>query len=223
MVFFPLLPLTVPGVQVSRFRFFMEELCSRRCSDGLLHPLRMIKPSIVSVSLPDGSSSTRCRNTFGSGIDREMVGGRHDGDRTGVFRVTQPQEAVRVFLGKFGVGHSVCSLWVFTRLVLGGRRIINHARPFRDGCWRSLPPCSAAAANSQKKSPAARPTARPGFARPLGSASRTRAERTKSTYVPAPVPSAVGDPTQYLPQPALRYREVVQTALQAYHTPEYSL
>jgi hypothetical protein len=54
-----------------------------------------------------------------------MVGGRHDGDRTGVFRVTQPQEAVRVFLGKFGVGHSVCSLWVFTRLVLGGRRIIS--------------------------------------------------------------------------------------------------
>src|SRR5450759_3645982 len=26
--------LTVPDVQFSRFRFFMEELCSRRCSDG---------------------------------------------------------------------------------------------------------------------------------------------------------------------------------------------
>ena len=26
--------LTVPDVQVSRFRFFMEEFCSRRCSDG---------------------------------------------------------------------------------------------------------------------------------------------------------------------------------------------
>ena len=26
--------LTVPDVQVSRVRFFMEELCSRRCSDG---------------------------------------------------------------------------------------------------------------------------------------------------------------------------------------------
>ena len=26
--------LTVPDVQISRFRFFMEELCSRRCSDG---------------------------------------------------------------------------------------------------------------------------------------------------------------------------------------------
>ena len=23
-----------PDVQISRFRFFMEELCSRRCSDG---------------------------------------------------------------------------------------------------------------------------------------------------------------------------------------------
>jgi tripartite-type tricarboxylate transporter receptor subunit TctC len=27
--------LTVPDVQVSRFRFFMEEFCSRRCSDGV--------------------------------------------------------------------------------------------------------------------------------------------------------------------------------------------
>ena len=26
--------LAVPDVQVSRVRFFMEELCSRRCSDG---------------------------------------------------------------------------------------------------------------------------------------------------------------------------------------------
>jgi hypothetical protein len=26
--------LTVPDVQISRFRFFMEELCSRGCSDG---------------------------------------------------------------------------------------------------------------------------------------------------------------------------------------------
>jgi hypothetical protein len=26
--------LTVPDVQISCFRFFMEELCSRRCSDG---------------------------------------------------------------------------------------------------------------------------------------------------------------------------------------------
>jgi hypothetical protein len=26
--------LTVPDVQISRFRFFMEEFCSRRCSDG---------------------------------------------------------------------------------------------------------------------------------------------------------------------------------------------
>jgi hypothetical protein len=30
----------------------------------VLHPPRMIKPSIVSASLPDGSSSTRCRKTF---------------------------------------------------------------------------------------------------------------------------------------------------------------
>ena len=30
----PASSLTVPDVQISRFRFFMEELRSRRCSDG---------------------------------------------------------------------------------------------------------------------------------------------------------------------------------------------
>jgi hypothetical protein len=62
---------------------------------------------------------------------------------------------------------------------------------FAIGCWRSLPPCSAAAANSQKEIAGGPTHSSARIRRARSAPPRARAERTKSTYGPAPVPSAV--------------------------------